>query len=154
MQMNKNIRTILIFLLIGVGVYVFTYLVSGLIAGPSRFSWLLKIDYEQPAEFIKALIITEIPYVVFGFLWILKLSDKKEIKNYEEEKTGMISAFIGIVVTNFLLYLIYYLDLLIGNTSSTGSLIFFVFPFFAAFFGVVGYALGHVFYWKRRQKNK
>ena len=150
--MYKNIRTILIFILIGAGVYVFTYLISGLIAGPSRFSWLLRIDFEQPAEFIRALMITEIPYIVLGFLWILRLSNR-EIKNYEEEKAGMIGALIGVVVINFVLYLVYYLDLLIGDTSSTGSLIFFVFPFFAGFFGAFGYALGHVFYWKIRRKK-
>lgn len=152
MQINKNIRTILIFMLIGAGVYVFTYLVSGLIAGPSGFSLLLKMDYEQPAEFIMVFMITEIPYIILGFLWMLKLNNR-EIENYGEEKAGMIGALIGVVVINFVLHLGYYLDLLIGDVSSTGSLIFFVFPFFAGFFGAFGYALGHVFYWKTRNKK-
>jgi hypothetical protein len=128
------------------GVYFSTYLISGLISilvsGPSDFIWLLKEDYKDPAAFIQISLITVFPYVVFGFIWVIALSDKKQ-KNYKERKKGIIGALIGIAVINFVLYLDYYLDLLIGDVSSTGSLIFFFFPFCSIICGGIGYAVGY-----------
>lgn len=140
---------LIISILLSVGLVVFflIYFGTGIIAGKEVFLKSLRYDFNNPGSFILQLAISEIPYLLLALLWIYLLKDKNTTEK-RNKKAGLYGAFIMIVIINVLLYASYYLDLLVGDISSTGSLIFIIYPFYALLAGGIGFIIGFLFYRK------
>lgn len=140
----KIVKIIFIFLLLGFIINALTYICCTLIGWPGNFNWLWDTNLSDFSEMMKFVVTTTaIPYLALGILWLIILRNEK-VESYNHKKAGLIGALIGIALINILLYSSYYLDLLIGDVSSTGGLVFLFFPFYALIFGVIGFLIGYV----------
>lgn len=149
----RIIRVILISLFFGFLVNAFTYICCTLIGWPGEFSWLWDSNLRDFSEMMRSLFSTTgAPYIILGIFWIIVLRNK-EVEYYKHKRKGLIGAFIGIVIINVLLYSAFYLDMLIGDVSLTGALVFIFPPFYAVICGVVGFGIGYSIALKIEEKK-
>lgn len=156
-KMSINIRIIvvlLIYLFFAFIVNFLTYTCCTLIWWQGEFGWLWDSnmrDFNEMMRFFGSTI--GLPYIVIGVLWLVILRNEK-VEYYNYKKAGLIGMAIGVALLNILSCSSFYLDILIGDISSTGSLVFFFFPFHSVIFGGVGYAVGYVILLKIEEKRK
>ena len=139
----KILRVLLISLFFGFIVNTLTYTCCTLIGWQGEFGWFWDSnmsDFNEMMRFFGS--VTGMPYIVLGVLWLVILRNEK-VEYYNYKKKGIIGASIGVALINILLYSSYYLDLLIGDISSTGGLVFIFFPFYAFICGGIGYIAGY-----------
>jgi branched-subunit amino acid transport protein AzlD len=156
-KMSINIKimvVLLIYLFFGFAVNALTYTCCTLIGWQGEFGWLWDSNMRDFNEMIRFFASTTgLPYIVLGILWLVTLRNEK-VEYYNYKRTGLIGVSIGVAMINVLLYSSFYLDMLIGDMSSTGGLVFIFFPFYAVIFGGIGYAVGYIISLKIDERRK
>jgi len=150
----RIMRVLLISLFFGFIVNALTYTCCTLVGWQGEFSWLWDSnmrDFNDMMRFFAGT--TGVPYIVLGILWLVTLRNEK-VEYYNYKKAGLIGASIGVAIINVFLYSSFYLDMLVGDMSSTGGLVFIFFPFYAVIFGGIGYAVGYIISLKIEERRK